>query len=171
MKNLIFIFIFGVMLTSSAQNNLINKSNSLLNYSYPNNWSESPYQKVNGNITYGCQTFDLGETAEFSVIEIPNDSKIINAHNLSKDEIQNLVFNLFSPTSNFKIIENRNIAGLNSKYIKADAVTSKGLQLTTILHLTYFKNKILIIQGIYTTKDENKYLSILNAIFKSVKKI
>ena len=171
MKNFVFIFFFGAILTSNAQNNLINKSNSLLNYSYPNNWSESPYQKVNDNITYGCQIFDLGETAQFSVIEIPNDSEVTNAHNLSKDEIQNLILNLFSPTSKFKIIENRNIAGLNSKYVKADAVTSKGLQLTTILHLTYYKNKILIIQGIYTTKDENKYLSILNTILNSVKKI
>ena len=159
------------MLTSNAQNNLINKSNSLLNYSYPKNWTESPYQKVNGNITYGCQIFYLGETAQFSVIEIPNDSQVTNAHNLSKNEIQNLIFNLFSPASKFKIIENRNIAGLNSKYVKADAVTSKGLKLTTILHLTYYKNKILIIQGIYTTKDENKYLPILNTIINSVKKI
>lgn len=155
-------------LTSYSQNNWTTKSYKHLKYSYPSNWTESEYLNVNNNISYGAQYMDIGEIAQFSVIETPNATGINNAHNISNDDMRTVIKNLFSPNSYFEKIENRKIGKSNAKYAKVAVTGSNGKNLSAINYIVFYDSKMIIIQGIYTTKQENKYLSILQNIMKDI---
>ena len=168
----IFLFIaLCIMINSYSQNDWTKKSYGSLKYSYPKNWTELKYQSVNGKSTYGSQYFDLGKTSQFTVLEIPNDTGIVDAHKIPEEEIKNFFKNLFSPTSNFNLIENRTLSNINAKYIKATAVTSKGLKLTTIAYVIFYKTKMIIVQGIFTSENESEFLPTVNKIISTTKTI
>lgn len=140
-----------------------------LEYNCPSNWTKNKVIQTENNITYGCTLFDVGKVAEFSVIEINNFTDVLDAQELSFEDTENLILNLFSKNSKIKIIENKKYLNINSKYAKANAITSKGIDLTTMMHLIIHKSKIIIIQGIYTTKDESEFLNQLDLIFINTK--
>lgn len=171
MKKIVLFFFLIVVFNCNAQDSWKKKSYGSLQYSFPQNWTELQYQFANGNSSYGCQYFDVGKTAQFTVLEIPNDSQITNAHEISTEEIKNLFTNIFSPNSNFKFVENKTLSNINAKYLKATAITSKGLKLATVGYLFFYKGKMIIVQGIYTSEDEDKFLPLINEIINTVKTI
>lgn len=168
MKKLLLLLIVMTFNISYTQENWQKSSNGSLTYSFPENWSASEYLETSNNMSYGAQFFDLGKTAQFSVIEVNNETGISNAQSIRTEEIKNLVLNLFSPNSSFIIIENSTIASCNSKFVKAKTLTSNNLELSTIIHLIFKNGKMIIIQGIYTSKQESEFLPIFNKIFSNV---
>ena len=169
MKKIFLFIIFNVIINSYSQNDWEKKSYGSLEYSYPKTWTELKYQSVNGNSSYGCQFFDFGKTSQFTVLEIPNVTGISDAHKLSEEEIKTFFRTLFSPNSEFKLIENRTLSNINAKYLKANAVTSKGVGLTTIAYVLFYKKKMIIVQGIFTSENESEYLVIINKIISTIK--
>lgn len=169
MKYLFTLSIVFFFFNTFGQNDWKKGSRGSLEFEYPNNWDESEYLATSTNISYGAQFFALGETAEFSVIEIPNDTGINDAHSISNDDIKNLVLNIFSPQSQFYEIKDSTIANLNSKFVDANAITSQGLKVYTKLHLVFSNNKMIIIQGNYTSKNQEDYTDLFREIFDRLK--
>ena len=154
---------------SYSQESWNKTSNGSLTYSYPENWIKSEYLETSSNISYGALFFDLGETVELSIIEVPNDTGIIDAHTISNEDIKNLVLNIFSPKTQFINIKDSSIADIDSKFVNAYAITSQNLKVETKLHLIFANNKMIIIQVNSTSEKGNHYLEISNKIFERIK--
>jgi hypothetical protein len=159
---------FNVIFNAQGQNQWVTKSYGSLKYSFPKNWTELDFLEMGRNKSYGAQYWEISKTAQFSVIEAPNDIGKSDAHELTDDEIKNLILHLFSPTSKFEDVENRRIANRNAKYVKASARSSTGLELSSINYLLFFKDDLIIVQGIYTTKDEVDLFPILQRIIEGI---
>lgn len=170
-KALSIIIFFGIILNCKSQTNWTAKAYGSLKYSYPKEWTEIKYSVTDGTESYGSQYFTSGKTAKFSVIEAPNNINETNAHNLSSEDIQTIVLGIFSPNSSFNKIENRKISMRNAKYAKATAITSTGMSVSSINYVVFYKNKTLLIQGIYPSKDESEFLPILEMIISTIKMI
>ena len=170
-KNLSFIIFCVIMINCKSQTSWTAKTYGSLKYSYPKEWTEIKYSETDGTKSYGSQYFTSGKTAKFSVIEAPNNINETNAHNLSSEDIKTIVLGIFSPNSTFQKIENRKLAMLNAKYAKATAITSTGMSVSSINYVVFYKNKTLLIQGIYPSKDESEFLPILEKIIGTIKTI
>ncbi|MBQ0734943.1 hypothetical protein [Aquimarina celericrescens] len=150
------------------KSNWITKSYEHLKYSYPKNWVEMDYIKAKNNISYGAMSFDLGKTVQFSVIEMPNQTGMADAKNITNDQIKTVIQNLFSPNSHFHKIGSKKIDNINAKYAKASVTGSNDKKLSAINYIIFYDNKMIIIQGIYTTKNEKEYLPILKEIIGGI---
>lgn len=170
-KILPFIIFCGIILNSKSQTNWTNKTYGSLKYSYPKEWTEIKYSVTDGNKSYGSQYFASGKTAKFSVIEAANNINETNAHNLSSEDIQTIVLGIFSPNSTFTKVENRKLSMQNAKYAKASAITSTGMSVSSVNYVVFYKNKTLLIQGIYPSKDESEFLPIFEKIIGTIKTI
>lgn len=171
MKIIKILFILISSFHLYSQSEWTKKQNGLLNYAYPNNWTESELLETSTNLSYGAVFFDLGETVELSIMEIPNDTGINDAHTISADDIKNLVLKIFSPNTTFNEIKNASIANTNSKYVNGYAITSQNLKVETKLHLIFIKNKMIIIQVNSTSKKGDRYIELSEKIFNKINQI
>lgn len=169
MRTILLMIFLGILMTANSQDNLVSQENGKLSYQIPDNWNISEFQKVNNNKIYGATFFDVGKTAVFSVLEAPNDTGIPNAKELDDEEAKNLTLNFFSPTSTFLTVENQKISGIDVKYVKAKATTSKGLKLTANSYYVFHKGTFMKIDGVYTSDDEDEFLPIIKKIINSIK--
>lgn len=139
-------------------------------YSYPSkNWTVSDPVMQNLNKTWGCQTFSLGKTANFTVTEVPNDLNIKSSNQLSDTDFKQVILNVFSNKSTFGPVEKKSISGVPSKFVKATAITSNGSKVTSLNYILFYKKSLFLIQGIYPLKNESEYYMTLNLIFQSIK--
>lgn len=169
MHKILRLLFLGIVMTANSQENLISQQNGKLSYQIPDNWTISEYQKVNNNKIYGATFFDVGKTAVFSVLEAPNDTGIPDANELDNEDAKNLTLNFFSPSSTFLTVEDIKISGINVKYVKAKATTSKGLKLTANSYYVFHDGTFMKIDGIYTSDDEDEFLPIIKKIINSIK--
>jgi len=169
MKNVILLLLVLIsMITLKAQSEWSKGKNGLLAYEYPSDWKESELIKTENNITYGAKQFDLGEIIELSILEIPNDTGILDATTIGVEDIKNLVLNIFSPYTEFYEIKNSTIAGVNSKFVDASAITSQNIIVQTKLHLIFLQEKMIIIQVNFANKEKKKFLSLAENIFGKI---
>ncbi|WP_415374590.1 hypothetical protein [Patiriisocius sp. Uisw_017] len=169
MNKILFILFLGIFTTGKSQENWISQENGKLDYSIPDNWNVSEFKKVNNNKIYGATFFDVGKTSVFSVLEMPNDTGIPNAEELTNEDAKNLTLNFFSPSSTFITVENQKISEINVKYVKAKATTSQGLKLTANTYYVFYDGSFIKIDGIYTSEYESEFLPIIKKIINSIK--
>ncbi len=169
MRNATCLLIISIgAINLNAQSEWSKGANGLLAYEYPSNWSESELLKTETNISYGAKHFELGEIIDLSIMEIPNETGIVDATTIGVEDIKNLVLNIFSPSSEFYEIKNSSIANIKSKYVEAAAITSQNLVVHTKLHLIFINDKMIIIQLNFTNKDQKDYSSLAENIFKRI---
>jgi len=168
MKQIYTLILLVTVSLSANSQSWMTKSYDNLRYSYPNDWSEVEYIKANNNTSYGAQYLDIGKIAQFSVIETPNGTGMTDAHSITDEDMRTVIQNLFNPKSYFQNISNRKIENVNAKYAKVSVTGNNGKNLSSVNYIIFYKGKMIIIQGIYTTDQEKEFLPTLEKIIKEV---
>lgn len=168
MKHIYTLILLVIVGLSANAQGWTTKSYHNVKYSFPNNWSEAEYLKANNNTSYGAQYLDLGKIAQFSVIETPNGTGMTDAHSITDEDMRTVIQNLFSPNSYFQKIANKKIEKVNAKYAKVSVTGSNGKNLSSVNYIIFYKGKMIIIQGIYTTNQEKEFLPTLEKIIREV---
>ena len=143
-------------------------SNGNLTYTLPDGWKQSKIIKKGKGISYGGSYFNLGESIQFSVIEMQSPpNKTIDL--ITESDFRGAVKSMFHPQS---IFENNSIikyiGSIKTKYLEAFAYV-KGKKVYSLNYVTVYKRKVMFIQGIYKSKNINKAKKVINSIIETIK--
>jgi hypothetical protein len=143
-------------------------SNGNLTYTLSNGWNESEVIKKGNGISYGGSYFDLGESIQFSVIEMQSPpNKTIDL--ITESDLRGAIKNMFHPQSVFENnSKTKYIDSVKTKFIEAFAYV-KGKKVYSINYVTVYKGKVMFIQGILSSKNIDKAKKIVNSIIKTLK--
>jgi hypothetical protein len=163
---LLIMILLLVNFTSFSQSKTY--SNGNLIYTLPNGWNQSEIIKKGKGISYGGSYFDLGESIQFSVIEMQSPpNKTIDL--ITESDFRGAINNMFHPQAIFEYNSKiKYIDSVKTKYLEAFAYV-KGKKVYSLNYVTVYKGKVMFIQGILNSKNMDKAKKIVNSIIKTIK--
>lgn len=167
-KQQILVILFLIVSTVTfSQVSYNTYSNGNLSYSLPKDWNPNKLLKRGSGISYGGTYFGLGESLQFSVIEMPSPpNKTVNS--IKNTDFKGALKNIFNPKARFGQIQTKYINKVKTKYVEA-IVTQKGKKVYSLNYVTVYKGKVMFIQGIILSKNVKKSTIIIQSIFNKLK--
>lgn len=148
------------------------KSYTSLKLSFPEDSMQKEFVAVPGLLsTYGFYYPNPSGTAakeillSFHVMEAPNEWEVANAHELTIEDFESLIFTY--DDTKLEEVGNREIAGLKAKYAK----TSRPFKESEMTYIFFYEGNAIVIMGTYTTKKEKELLPILRKVLKEIELI